>query len=362
MQTKHILPLTGLRFFAATWVVSFHFQYLLYLLFPFLSPWLSPFSNLGYHAVSLFFILSGFILSHNYFASYSLSRHPQFIFLRFARVWPVHCLTLLFLVMGQDAFPLGQNVYTLKGDILKAFLEELFMVRYWLPVFIRQHWRPAPFLWNAPAWTLSVEWFAYIVLFPLAFIFFKRIRSWRMLAVLITLFLILQSCLPMVKYCGDCGTIYFFFLAGSALYQIHSLVKNPPAEAIVVGGLLLFVAYVLLNKWLPVCVLYAAFVLLIFGLSWERGFLSRLLSTKLVVAGGLASYSLYMTHFLVRRSYLLFFWQRVPESMLLRVLIFLVTVGALAGLALLTYHYVEVPANRLLRRFAQRLQPQVDVK
>lgn len=355
MQTKHILPLTGLRFFAAAWVVSFHFQYLLFQLFPFLSPWVNPFSSLGYHAVRLFFILSGFILSHNYFASYSLSRHPQFIYLRFARVWPVHCVTLIFMVMGQDFF-------TLKGDVLKAFFEELFLVRHWLPVFIDQRWRPAPLLWNAPAWTLSVEWFAYLVLFPLAFIFLKRIRSWPLLAVLITLFLMLQAYLPMVKYGGDCGNIYFLFLAGSALYQIYSLVKNPPAEAIAVGGLLMFVAYVYLNEWLPVWILYAAFALLIFGLAWERGFLARLLSTKLVVAGGLASYSLYMTHFLVRRSYLLFFWQRLPESRLLRVLILLGTVGALAGLASLTYHYVEDPANRMLRRFVQRRQPQLEVK
>jgi peptidoglycan/LPS O-acetylase OafA/YrhL len=144
-------------------------------------------------------------------------------------------------------------------------------------------------------------------------------------------------------------------LAGSGLYVFRSLVKNPPAEAIVIVCLLFFVAYLLLNNWLYDCIAYIAFALLIFGLSFERGLLARLLSTRLVVYGGLVSYSLYMTHFLVRRSYLLFFWQNLPESIVLRVVILLFTVGAIAGLALLTYHYVEEPANKKLRALPERL-------
>lgn len=342
MQTKHILPLTGLRFFAASWVVLYHFQYPLALLFPTVAPWVAPFTKLGFQAVRLFFILSGFILAHNYFASYSLARHPKFVFLRFARVWPVHGVMLLLMVLGPD-------IFQLKGETLKAFIEELFMVRYWLLVYSGGYWHRPGLLWNAPAWSLSAEWFAYLVLFPLAFIIFKRIRSWPLLAVLILLFLILQVYLP-TEQCGWCAEVFFLFLSGVALYQIYSLVKNPPAEKIVVVGLLLFAAYSCFNKWLAVSILYAAFVLLVFGLAWERGFLARLLSAKLVVYGGLASYSLYMTHFLIWRSCLCILTEFPTKSMWLRAGILILTVGAVPGFAFLTYRYVEEPANRRLRR------------
>jgi peptidoglycan/LPS O-acetylase OafA/YrhL len=101
MQTKHILPLTGMRLFAAGWVVLYHFQGWLLMLFPFLHP-LAPFFGLGYNAVPFFFLLSGFILSHNYFSVYSVSYHPKFVFLRFARLWPVHFTTLVLVILGPD--------------------------------------------------------------------------------------------------------------------------------------------------------------------------------------------------------------------------------------------------------------------
>jgi peptidoglycan/LPS O-acetylase OafA/YrhL len=102
------------------------------------------------------------------------------------------------MVVGPD-FPLqinetGSPDFPLTNwEILKAFVKELFIVRYW------HH--PA-LLWNAPAWSVSLEWFAYLTLFPLAFICFRRIRSWLILAVLVMLFLILQSFLPLEKYGG----------------------------------------------------------------------------------------------------------------------------------------------------------------
>lgn len=338
MQTKHILPLTGLRLCAAAWIVVYHFQLQLFTLFPFLSPLLTPFSKLGYQAVPLFFLLSGFILSHNYFPTYSLSQHPRFLFFRFARLWPVHFLTLMLMVAGPELF-------SLNGDSLKLFAEEILMVRSWF------HDELA---WNAPAWSIQVEWFAYIFLFPLAFIFFKRIQSWLTLAVLVMLFLAGQACLPSSSFSGRCGSIIFLFLAGSCLYRIRCLVKEPPVEAIIGCGVLLFSCYVLFNQRLSALILFVAFALLIFGLSYERGFLARLLSTKFAVQGGLASYSLYMTHALILRSYVLFFWQQLPDSMLLRFAIFLLTIGALIGTALFVYHFMEEPANRKLRHLSQQ--------
>jgi len=340
MQANHIRPLTGIRFFAAAWVVSYHFHPWMVMLCPFLKL-LNPFWNLGYEAVPLFFLLSGFILSHNYFAEYSLKEHPKFIFLRFARLWPVHFVTLMLLIASP-------GLIHIKWDTLKSLAEELFMVRSWY------HSEPA---WNTPAWSISAEWFAYICVFPLAFYLFKHVRRWPSLAIVVTLFLAAQaSPLKWELFTGQnkCGTIFFLFLAGSGLYRMRCLLKDPPAKAIVTCGLLLFAAYVMFNQNLSEFVLYVAFALLIFGLSYERGYVARLLSTRLIVYGGLASYSLYMTHFLIIQTWTFYswsYWETIPKlSIAIRLLLLLLMAGVFIAAAVLFYRCIEEPANRRLRQ------------
>ena len=287
-----------------------------------------------------FFLLSGFILSHNYFSGYSLSQHPHFIFLRFARLWPVHFVILTLMIVGPSLF-------SMTNDSIKSLAEELLMIRSWF------HSEQA---WNYPAWSISAEWFAYIFVFPLAFILYKRLKSCLALTIVVALFLTAQALLPLTLLPGRCGSIFFLFLAGSGLYRLFCLVKNPPAEAIALCGALLLGCYVLFSRSISVMVLYIAFALLIFGLSYERGFLARFLSKKIVVQGGLASYSLYMTHALVIRDYLFVFWDRLPGSIILRLMIFVLLVGFLAGTAFIFYHYIEEPANRALRRSYNKIR------
>jgi peptidoglycan/LPS O-acetylase OafA/YrhL len=340
MQARHILPLTGIRLCAAAWVVLFHAKPVFFTLCPFLLP-LNNFFDLGYEAVPFFFLLSGFILSHNYFPGYSLGQHPRFLFLRFARIWPVHFVTLFL-------FILGPVLLQFQWAQMKSFLEEMAMIRPW--------WHDE-FAWNYPAWSISVEFFAYIFIFPLAFILFRRIQSLPVLIVLVILLLCGQSFLPIERLPGKCATIPLLFLAGSGLYRIHCVLKNPPAQAMQICGTLLFLAYVCFSHRLSFFILLAAFALVLLGLASQTGFLARLLSTKFFVHGGLASYSLYMTHALVLRSYFFFSWENLPQSAILRSVIAVILMAGLAGAALISYHYLEEPANRALRRLYARHNP-----
>ena len=56
---QNLKPLTALRFFAAMWVVGFHF-------WPDLELAMPAIVGKGYLGVDLFFVLSGFIHSHVY--------------------------------------------------------------------------------------------------------------------------------------------------------------------------------------------------------------------------------------------------------------------------------------------------------
>jgi peptidoglycan/LPS O-acetylase OafA/YrhL len=332
MQTNHISPLTGVRFFAAAWVVVYHLQTVFTLLFHPLHV-LEPISGQGLYAPHLFFLLSGFILSHNYFPTWSFRQHPKFVFYRFARLWPVHCLALLVIASYLRDFNCG---------LLKSFAEELFMVRSWFH---------PDFGWNSPAWSISAEWLAYLFVFPPACLLLRRVQSVWALGFTVAALTTANWFLPPL-YAGRCSPILLLFPAGVALYRLSRLIKNPPAGCIQAVSLTLFLVYIYVPVMQSVLVLYASFALLIFGLSYQRGFLSRILSHRLIVFGGLASYSLYLTHNIVIRSYAYFcesVWMAgQPGGIRFLLLLFLLT--ALAATAVVSYKCLEEPANRGLRR------------
>jgi peptidoglycan/LPS O-acetylase OafA/YrhL len=91
-DAAHIKPLTALRFFAAMWVVLYHY-------WPNLqgAAAMPALVGKGYLGVELFFTLSGFILCHVYLESFGEGRfrYGAFLWNRLARVYPLHLATLL---------------------------------------------------------------------------------------------------------------------------------------------------------------------------------------------------------------------------------------------------------------------------
>jgi peptidoglycan/LPS O-acetylase OafA/YrhL len=152
-DAQNIRQLTALRFFAAFWVVLFHY-------WPNLQAAPAPLLvDKGYLGVELFFILSGFILCHVYRTSVEERRfrYGSFLWARLARVYPLHLATLvgLGLVAGAATvagFAVDQNI--LSWEALPANL------------LLVQAWGFAPVAgWNHPSWSISAEWFAYLT-FP----------------------------------------------------------------------------------------------------------------------------------------------------------------------------------------------------
>jgi peptidoglycan/LPS O-acetylase OafA/YrhL len=96
---EHIRPLTSLRFFAALWVVLFHYWVKLD------GPAEPAIITRGYLGVELFFTLSGFILCHVYLARFGEGgfKYGGFLWNRLARVYPLH----LACIVGVGALALG---------------------------------------------------------------------------------------------------------------------------------------------------------------------------------------------------------------------------------------------------------------
>jgi len=146
----NLKPLTSLRFYAAMWVVLFHY-------WPHLAiSGTPPLVAKGYLGVECFFILSGFILCHVYLPAFEDGRfkYGDFLWARIARIYPLHLATLVGIGLMAAAalsagLPIDPNV--LSWTSLPANLA------------LVQAWGLAPTAgWNHPSWSISAEWFAYL--------------------------------------------------------------------------------------------------------------------------------------------------------------------------------------------------------
>jgi peptidoglycan/LPS O-acetylase OafA/YrhL len=347
--TKHrrSLPaLTGIRFFAAFYVVLFHSL-----------PWVlkhyalpqpvQTFLGNGYLAVALFFLLSGFILAYTYEGQIEgNAQRLRFWQARFARIYPVYFLSLVLAYYFQRGLPVTSRVAVLA------------MVQAWNP------WRPGlAGAWNYPAWSLSVEAFFYLV-FPFVLPWMSR-RSSRVLALMLTVFL--AACVFLrtpVQGLGDWGGSPHSsvvplpvmrlpeFLVGMIL-GLCLLRQRPsserhghPIRVAVAAAAAVVLLSVEIGSWVSLVIL--PFAILVYELAARRNWLARMLSTKTMVLLGGASYSIYVLQYPANS------WVRVIFSMLPGSVPALgppLTPLILIGFSILVYLFWEEPSRRALRRW-----------
>lgn len=155
MNKELIRPLTALRFYAAFVVFSLHASML-----PGLE-WLGhEHAELqGRLGVSIFFVLSGFIMTYVYYGEDkwepTRANAGRFLIARVTRIFPLHLLTLLV------CLPLGLNSNTAPVDP-KNLPYHILLVQEWSPF---GYFGQGP---NKVSWTLSVEMLFYM-LTPLIF-------------------------------------------------------------------------------------------------------------------------------------------------------------------------------------------------
>lgn len=141
--------ITGLRWFAAFAVFGFHMM-----AFAPLPPSVARILVFGDYGVAFFFVLSGFVLTWS--MRLNLPRRT-FYWRRFARIYPLHFVTLLL------AIPV---FYSVTPDPAKFWVKPLDVGVLLLSVLLIQGWwRDATILLsgNPAAWTLTVEAFFYAV-------------------------------------------------------------------------------------------------------------------------------------------------------------------------------------------------------
>lgn len=161
-KKKEFFFINGLRFFAAFWVLLFHASIHFGELD--LLGYIQPLLDQGTLAMTLFFMLSGFILSYRYSTFSNAEDIRQYAAARVARLYPVYIFmglsTIWLITQDADQFwiidRLGDLGYV--PFIIVVILLFLLGVQAWFPSLLG--------VWNfGGSWSLSVETFFY-VLFP----------------------------------------------------------------------------------------------------------------------------------------------------------------------------------------------------
>lgn len=233
-KQPELKALTGLRSFFAFWVIVLHIHVGLELhRVPHEIPnWLNTFIRNGFWGVDGFFILSGFILSYQYFDKFSerinIPSFLKFLQHRLARIYPVHFVILglyafaVFLGAGIEQKDCGSPLLPIECDrfSMSFLLQQLLLVASW-------GWNP-PVSWNLVAWSISSEWFAYL-LFPFLCLLIPLFRSKKaffglwifLIASMFTIFYFTGLYPFGIDPDGGVVRVFFLFSSGCVLFQFY---------------------------------------------------------------------------------------------------------------------------------------------
>lgn len=362
--------LTSLRFIAALWVVLFHLQLMRN---TFLKPVFTAFHPLivsGDLGVEVFFVLSGFIISYTYLERLgprlSLAGYRDFVWARFARMWPAFAVLiglsgLWFLLGTAQHSLLAWSLQTRAPDFsFWGLMKQLLMIHLWFQPFSDGA------SWFGPGWTVSAEWLAYLA-FPVAALALYRLRRLHPLAAMTASVLLLlpvsligpgqlldtvhpypYSWLVQIFCCFMAGAFALLAVRNRGRIHFNAAHAGPAAVLTVLAIAGMLILGPSRGSGRLVVLLFPALLAL---LSVARGRVPALLSHPWLLAGGRASYSLYLVHMLF---IYLYHWLIVevvaPAGTIVHNVL---AVSTLAGIGLSTfllYNYVEEPARRLLRR------------
>jgi peptidoglycan/LPS O-acetylase OafA/YrhL len=360
-ERQEIAALTGLRFCAALFVCFSHLP-----VPPTTGPgWIRAFLFAGFNGVTIFFVLSGFVICYSYYdriVSGSFRDLRDFFVARFARIYPMYFLTFLW-------YFAHRNITTQVRSGARVIVENLTMVQAWNTNLTKAY------SYNTVAWSVSVEIFLYVCFPLIVYLLLRYLREiWQLIAVgAVTAAVVLGAAATFTiqgrtAFLGD--THYWLyqlpssrlgdFILGCVVARIFMLRANTPITererrvgtvvlAISAAEIILLMCvnrpFLVPFRWDAG---YAPFVAaLVYCLARYRTFLSRLLSAKLIVLLGAASYSFYLLH-----AYFLYTMFVYPKTVGTKTQYFhdVLMICFIALISLGAYTYIENPARKYIRR------------
>lgn len=339
--------LTSLRFFFAFAVFLSHLTFVKTDL-----KWYNELKNTvffeGYVGVGFFFILSGFVLSLNYFEK--ITTNPKFSFKNFyiarmARIYPLHLITFAIMI----PYVIIQQLFGWDKAILNLFLLQSFVPdkAYYFTI-------------NNVSWSISTEFFFYLM-FPIYVIVLHKFKWLKYILFLIAVPLLIYF-EPLIANNGNLEKgVYYInpivrsldFIIGIILCQFYKSIKNK--EISFVSGTIyeflaigIFIAFFVEHEYIQRAFRYGIYywipitlIVLVFAL--QKGAISQILQNKTLVYLGEISFGFYMIHMIVIKYGNYIF----PEGNdFIKILIYFITAILLS---ILCFEYFEKPLAKKIK-------------
>lgn len=304
--------------------------------------------------VDYFFVLSGFVIMHNYKNRISsIVEFKKFIINRFWRLYPLHlfCICVLFILELTKYILYSKGILQFPPfatNTIEKLIGQLFLINS-AGIIVGENLTGQ---WNYPSWSISGEYIAYILFAILLLIFRKYIIYTGFILIGIILFFLVSNfaninIISTTEF-GFIRAIYGFFIG----VLIYCYISN---SKVTIGKYLatflqisVTILIIIMMYFWDFTKNYSAFFPILFslgilGFTREDTFFSKPLLKKSMQILGERSYSIYMIHviFLLVSEIVINRILKIDDTLVSYLFPFLITI-IIIYLSGFTYKFVEI--------------------
>jgi peptidoglycan/LPS O-acetylase OafA/YrhL len=320
----------------------------------------------GYLMVDLFFVLSGYVIYIAY--AHKITNRSdlfRFQFLRFGRLYPVHFVFLVVFIFIEIAKYIAQSKFGITGpdtqpfkeNNLTAIVRQLFLVQAIGPT-------NDAFTFNAPAWSISVEFYTYFIFGVFVLLVGKKKEIFFSIIVLFSLILLVWKTTFGFNDLFRCLAGFFIGCLTASATKAIKINISKYASLLVLVSIVFFLQLKTTNKYDVAIYFFTAALIASLVLS-KDGYLNYVLHLKILTWLGSVSYAVYMSHatILWLTNQIIRFILKKPEILVpekstrqLNNIETLIACGLVVLIVLvfstLVYRFIEKPMREKSRRFA----------